>query len=116
MDILLDGNGDLLIDKNGDIVLDNSVRQKIRIRLLWFLGEWRWNKEYGLPYFDELFVKNPDTDAFEREIRDVLMKIDEVSGVDKVQITGDSKTRIGTISVVVKSDKEIIREEVSINE
>ena len=59
VDILLDSNGDLAF-KGTDIVLANSVRQKIKIRLKWFFQEWRWDDEAGVPYFEYLFVKNPD--------------------------------------------------------
>ena len=69
MDILLDANGDLDISKRGDISLGDSVAQKIRIRLLWFEGEWRWDTDEGLPYFDGLLVKNPDVDEFEGLIK-----------------------------------------------
>lgn len=115
MDILLDNNGDLFLGKDGDIILSNSVRQKIRIKLLWFLGEWRWNKDYGLPYFEELLIKNPDTEAFERYIHDVLAEIEEVTEISKVEIAVDPATRIGVIAVVVKVSAETIREEVRIN-
>ena len=70
MDILLDCSGDLYVSPNGDILLENSVAQKIRIRLLWFLEEWRWNREEGLPYMESLLIKNPDTDYFERLVRE----------------------------------------------
>lgn len=115
MDILLDNNGDLFLGKDGDIVLSNSVRQKIRIKLLWFLGEWRWNKDYGLPYFDELLIKNPDTDLFERDIHDALVDIEEVTEISKVEISIDPVTRVGTIAVTVKSGAETIREEVRVD-
>lgn len=115
MDILLDNNGDLFLGKDGDIILSNSVRQKIRIKLLWFLGEWRWNKDYGLPYFEELLIKNPDTEAFERYIHDVLAEIEEVTEISKVEIAVDPVTRIGAVTVTVKASAETIREEVRIN-
>ena len=47
MDILLNSSGDLYISETGDIALGNSVSQKIRIRLLWFEGEWRWDTGEG---------------------------------------------------------------------
>lgn len=40
MDILLDKGGDILISGTGDITPTGSVAQKIRICLLWVLGEW----------------------------------------------------------------------------
>ena len=56
MDILLDRSGDLLLSDTGDIVLNDSVAQKIRIRLLWFEGEWKWDREEGIPYLSLIHI------------------------------------------------------------
>ena len=49
MDILLSADGDLYLTETGDISLVESVAQKIKIRLRWWLGEWRWDEEEGMP-------------------------------------------------------------------
>ena len=59
LDILLDSGGDLKVSETGDISLTESVRQAIRIRLLWFLGEWRLGPLLGLDYWGTILVKNP---------------------------------------------------------
>ena len=41
-DILLTLDGDLSVSERGDIALTDGVRQSVRIRLQWFLGEWRF--------------------------------------------------------------------------
>lgn len=114
MDILLDNSGDLLLDQGGDIRLENSVRQKIRIRILWFAAEWRWDEDLGLPYFEELLVKNPDTDYFEGLLREEIFNVDEVVQVKEVTILYDSQTREAAIQYVALTDLETIREEVKI--
>nr|DAS44158.1 MAG TPA: baseplate wedge protein [Caudoviricetes sp.] len=114
MDILLDNNGDLQINSSGDIEIKNSVRQKIRTRLLWIENEWRWNPEEGLPYFS-LLDKNPDIDEFESLIREKIFEVDEVTEVGEVTISYDIKERIAAISYVAMTDFETIREEVLIN-
>lgn len=114
MDIMLDSRGDLLVTIAGDIVLENSVAQKIRIRLLWFEGEWRWNTDEGLPYLESLLVKNPDTDYFESVVREKIFEIDEVVDVKDVAIIYDSKTRDAVIRYVALTDYETIKKEVRI--
>ena len=79
MDILLSSDGDLHLTEKGDISLVNSVAQKIKIRLKWWLGEWRWDEDEGLPYKDELLIKNPDTDSFEMSVREKIFEVDEVT-------------------------------------
>lgn len=114
MDIMLDNSGDLFITDRGDIVLANSVAQKIKIRLRWLAAEWRWDEEEGLPYKEELLVKNPDTDFFESLIRAKIFEVDEVTEVQDVAIQYDAKTREGVIWYVALTDFETIREEVKI--
>lgn len=97
MDIMLDQDGDILITQDGNIRIETVVLQKILIRLQWILGEWRWNKEAGLPYFDQLFIKNPNINQFELLIRNEIMKVKEVTSVERVIITVDRKTRSASI-------------------
>lgn len=114
MDILLDSTGDMLITEKGDIQLENSVAQKIRIKLLWFEGEWRWDEDEGLPYFEKLLTKNPDTDYFESAIREKIFEIEEITEVQDVTVSYDKKTRSASISFTAKTDYETIQEEVII--
>lgn len=115
MDILLSSDGDLHLTEKGDISLVNSVTQKIKIRLKWWLGEWRWDEDEGLPYKDELLIKNPDTDSFEMSVREKIFEVDEVTEVKDVSVTYDKKTRVGKILFTALTDTETIREEVEID-
>ena len=56
MDILLSADGDLYLTETGDISLVESVAQKIKIRLRWWLGEWRWDEEEGMPYLSLIHI------------------------------------------------------------
>lgn len=61
-DIALDSDGDLFF-VNGDLRLINGiyyVRQKIKRRLQFFLGEWFLNLSIGVPYFQKILIKNPN--------------------------------------------------------
>lgn len=115
MDILLDSKGDLYVSPEGDIALGNSVAQKIRIRLLWFEGEWKWDVDEGLPYMSDLFIKNPDVDTFEGIVRSKIFEVDEVTDVREVLVDYDRQTRIATIRYTALTDYETIKEEVKLN-
>ena len=114
MDILLNADGDLYLSPKGDIALGNSVSQKIRIRLLWFEGEWRWNTDEGIPYLTELLIKNPDTDYFESRIREKIFEVEEVTEVKDVTVVYDREKRTAAIRYTAVTDYEIIRDEVKI--
>ena len=114
MDILLDSSGDLLVTKAGDILFGKSAAQKIRMRLLWFEGEWRWNTGEGMPYMRNLLVKNPDTDYFEGIVRERIFEVEEVVDVKDVRISYDAKAREASIRYAALTDYETIKEEVKI--
>lgn len=111
MDILLTADGDLHISDDGDIAVGNSIAQKIRIKLLWFAGEWKWNKEEGIPYLEGLLVKNPNIDYFESLIRQKIFEIDEITEVKDVSVSYDRKKRSATVSFVAMTDQETIVDE-----
>lgn len=114
MDILLDRAGDMYISQDGDIRLGDCVAQKIRIRLLWFENEWRWDTDEGLPYMTHLFIKNPETDYFESIVREKIFEVDEVVDVKDVKVTFDRRTREAAIRFTAITDEETIKEEVKI--
>lgn len=114
MDIMLDNKGDLLF-KDNDIFLVDSVAQKIKIRLLWFEKEWRWNREQGLPYFEDILVKDYDVNHIESIIRQCIFEIEEVTEVKEVKLTVNHQARVATIKFVAICDLETIREEVAIH-
>ena len=51
IDLKLDATGDLELSAAGDISATDSIVQAVRIRLLWFFGEWRLMPSLGFPYF-----------------------------------------------------------------
>lgn len=114
MDILLDSTGDMYVSTSGDIALGDSVAQKIRIKLLWFAGEWRWDVDEGMPYIDSLLIKNPDTDYFESVVREKIFEVKEVTDVREVAVTFDKQTRNASIRYIAITDYETIKEEVKI--
>lgn len=116
MDLLLTRDGDMLVTDNGDLRVDDSVLQKILIRIRWFLSEWRWNTNEGLPYWERLLKKNPDTDLFISDMRSKILEVSEVKRVDELKYEIDAKTRECKIRFVARTDRDIVlREEVVID-
>jgi hypothetical protein len=107
-DLLLTESGDLSINDSADVTVTDSVIQAIQIRLRWFLGEWKINTDYGIPYYDDIFVKNPSLPIIEDLIRSEILKVDEVDSVEDITITIDSQKRSAkiTFTVVVDGDSE----------
>lgn len=62
MDFLADENGDLAV-VNGDFVLVSGIDATVQYltqSLKLFLGEWFLDETKGFPWFDQVFIKNPN--------------------------------------------------------
>ena len=106
-DILLNRDGDLVINATGNIEITDSVAQAIIIRLRWFFNEWRFAPQYGVPYFEEVLVKNPSDLRVRQIIRDEILSVEEVESVSRLDISlrSDSKALI-RFAAVVKGEQE----------
>ena len=85
-DLLLDRYGDLVVNERGDITITDSVAQAIIVRLRWFFNEWRFAPQYGVPYFEEILIKNPNKLRIIQIIREEVMSVDEVESVDNINV------------------------------
>lgn len=115
VDILLDSGGDILINDAADITPKYSIRQDVKIRLQWFLEEWRFAPEYGLPYFEEVFIKNPDKNRIAQIIREEAAKVADVVEIRDVRVDCDSVSRKAVIAFTIVTDYGSFMEEVKID-
>jgi hypothetical protein len=83
MDLKLNTTGDLDLSTGDAQMLTGTqaARQRIEVKLRFFKGEWFLAPNFGVPYFRDILVKNPQTDV----VRNTLVKaIETEAGVDKV--------------------------------
>ena len=113
LDILMK-EGDLVVTKGGDIVLTDSVRQAIRIRLLWFAREWRFNTSFGIPYYDEVYIKNPNLEKIKLILTREIRKVEEVLDVQNMNISLDRQNRVATVTFTVYTSEETFDMEVAL--
>lgn len=114
-DILLDSDGDIYINDSADLALRHSVRQDVKIHLKWFFSEWRFAPDFGVPYFEDVFIKNPNIDRIKQIVRDEAGKADDVKEVKNITINIDNITRNAVIGFSIVTDYGVFREELTIN-
>ena len=76
MDIKLDTTGDIEVIDN-DLSLTTGIdskRQSLEIRLRTFFTEWFLDTSRGVPYFQEILVKNPNFNAVSAAFKTTIMK------------------------------------------
>lgn len=115
MDILLSTDGDIKL-ADADIELTESVAQKIAIKLRWFANEWKFNRNFGVPYYEDIFVKQYDLEYIRQLLEEEILSVEEVSGIKAIELTVDHEKRALTVSceVLLKSG-ETEKSEVIVN-
>jgi hypothetical protein len=88
--------GDLQLTADGkDIVLVSGatkVRQSIRVRFATFKGQWRYDRNVGVPYFEDILVAGNNVELVRRRFYDLLIGTDGVTSVQSLTVTFDSSS------------------------
>lgn len=115
-DLLLTKNGDLALgDLSHDISITDSAAQAVRVRLLWFFNEWRFSPDFGVPYFEEIIVKNPNDLRIRQIIRDEVTSVEEVENCSDVRLSINAdRTANITFFATVNGEKEKMEVVVSV--
>lgn len=108
--------GDLALS-GGDLVLVSGVEaiaQDLRFRLRFFAGEWFADIDQGLPYFDQVLVKNPNVDQVRGIFRDCILGTDGVKNLLDLSLAFDSALRTLTLTFKVDTDLGELEAEVTV--
>ena len=115
LDVLLDDTGDLDLTQDGDIQFGTSVAQSILSRLKWIKGEWRLGPDLGFPWYEKVFVKNPDVSSIKQSIRETILSVDGVKSCNITNVRYDQTKRTIRFKYEVEADGESMKGEVSLN-
>jgi hypothetical protein len=105
-DIAIDANGEIVF-VNGDIsfVYDaQAIAQAIRIRLLFFLGEWFNDQTVGMPWFQQIFVKGTKLSTLTGLFRAMLQNTIGVNEVVSLTLNYTGNNRTLTVAWAVSTD------------
>jgi hypothetical protein len=72
----------------------DKVAQQIKINLLSFLGEWFLDTDYGVPYLEQVLVKNPRMAAVETILRRHINSVPDVVRIDSLVVNWDRQARL----------------------
>lgn len=94
---LQDGTGDLALTANKRLTLVTDPVQcgaaKLTNRFLLFLGEWFLDTRIGLPFYQQIAVKNPSIRALTALFQKVVLSTPPIVAINTLQVTVDSRRR-----------------------
>lgn len=99
-DLRLDANLDLdLTDDRLALIEDaDAIAQKIGIRLRFFLGEWFLDERVGIPYYQQILVKNPNLVAVQSLFRRSINTTPGVEEITSFDLAVDAASRTATLN------------------
>jgi hypothetical protein len=71
----------------------DRVAQQIKITLLAFLGEWFLDVNFGVPYLEEILIKNPRLTTVESILRSKIMAVPDVLRITFFSMDFDRQKR-----------------------
>ena len=87
--------GDILIE-NGDLSLltgFDAIEQHLKQRLKTFYGEWFLNKKVGVPYFEQVFVKNYNANILDSVFKKIIIETPGIIQLLEFSLEIDSSDR-----------------------
>lgn len=104
MDVALDSLTHDLVFTDGELTtvtrLD-AIAQHVKVRLLFFKGEWELNLDEGVPYWTDILVVGPDLRAIESLLRQVVLSTPGITSITSFSIDHDRSAR--TLALVFEA-------------
>ena len=86
-----------LVFEQGDLVLVSGleyVQQRLRIRLDFGQGEWFLDTAEGVPYKEQILVRNPDLQVISAILRDRILSMPEITRLTSFDLGFDNATGV----------------------
>lgn len=100
--------GDLELTADGrDFVLfhgTDKVAQSIRVAAQIFRGSWRYDRQIGVPYFEEILVAGPQLERVRRRFHELLQATSGVAAVRTVTVGFERETGTATVDFEVVAE------------
>ncbi len=113
-DIYLDpGTKDLWIGAQGQSRLTQTlleeVTQRLDTKLRFFLGEWQLNKLAGIPYYRDIFKKNPNLTAVQGVFAAAITSDPGIANLDSIALVVDSARKLTLSFAATLTDGSVIQ-------
>ena len=106
-DLKLDQLTHDLVIENGDLVLVTEAEalvQNIKVRLYTFYGEWAFDTTQGVPYFEDILVKNPNISNIQAILKNVILETKGVTKLSSFIFEYEPRTRSASLVFTVESE------------
>lgn len=75
-----------------------AIKQKVKLRLRFFLGEWFLNTSEGVSWRQNIFVKNPNMTIVNSVIKEAILGTTGINGIVSFELLIDKTNRTLTVN------------------
>lgn len=100
---LLNENNDLSIVKGVD-----SLNQRLRQRLRFFVNEWFLDQIAGLPFYTDILIKTPNIDSIDSIIKAEIKETESIIEIIEYDSVLDSALRGFTVTFKARSEFGVV--------
>jgi hypothetical protein len=106
-DFGLDDDGDEYADSTGLAMTGDlpGIKQQVTLRLGFFKGEWFMNEDTGIPWYEEIIVKNPNLIRIREIFRDAILSVTGIREVTFMDLLFSTYAR--TLSVQFRASTDL---------
>lgn len=110
-DIKLDSNGDIDLSTNALQLTTgiDAIVQHLKQRLRTFYGEWFRDRRIGVPYFEQILIKNPNPNVIDSIFKRAILDTPGIISLVTIDIDFEPTTRTMTLNFEAKSTAGVIK-------
>lgn len=104
--IAIDNNNEIIIDGYSVKRIDGieQIRQRIRTRLQLFLGEWFLDRNAGVPWLQQILIKNPRFAVVQGVLKQTILRTPGVNELTAFSITDADVERKIVVTFTVNTN------------
>jgi hypothetical protein len=93
----------------------DKVAQQIKMTLLTFLGEWFLDIGFGVPYLEEILIKNPRLTSVESILRAKIKDVPDVEKITSFAMTYNRRARTLSVEFTAHTLLGVIEDSVTLD-
>ncbi len=116
--LALNENHDISINVNGDFNFVEDIdetTQSIKTRLFFFFSEWPWDIKIGVPWYEQIFIKNYDKSLIESVLIKEILETDNVLELFNFDVNINNINRsLQLNNLIIRTNFGLINTDISI--
>lgn len=100
---LLVVDNDLILTSDAQEGGTNNILQDVLQNIRFFLGEWYLDNTLGVPWFQQILVKNPDQANIDTILLNTILNVPGVIGVSQYSFEPNLAKRILTVDFICQT-------------